>query len=264
MRKFLLAHFLVVISLIFITSINAKIDPKTVAGAWLLDEEKGDNEFAEDISGNENHGTLKGDPEWVDDGIFGDALSFDGATAHVAIPDTDSLDLEEAWTISAWAFVNKSEVSYGHILGKRSGTTNYCFRTSANGQGWEAYFARGGWQGLWGAGTVNKDEWHYMTATYDGENTMTIYEDAVQIGTAGVGGPPPVGTTEVNIGGWLANASERMDGILDEVILLGVALEVEDIEDLMDNGIESALGLAPVEPSGKLASTWGRIRADNR
>lgn len=262
MRKFLLALFLVIIGLMFTTSINAKIDPNTVAGAWLLDEGE-DKEIAEDISGNENHGVLTANPEWEDNGIFGDALSLDGAAARVVIPDADSLDLEEAWTISAWIFVNKSENGYGHILGKRGATTNYCFRTSADGSGWEAYFNRGGWQGIWGQGAVIKDEWLYMTATYDGENMMTIYENAVQIGTGGVGGPPPVGPSEVNLGSW-TGAGETLDGILDEVILLSVALEVEDIEDLMDNGIEAALGLTPVEPSGKLASTWGRIRADNR
>jgi len=121
MRKFLPVYLLIVIGLIFTASVNARIDPKTVAGAWLLDEGD-DDEIAEDISGNENHGTLQGDPEWVDDGIFGSALSFNGTTARVVIPDADSLDLQEEWTISAWVFVNGSEGDYGHILGKRDDT----------------------------------------------------------------------------------------------------------------------------------------------
>lgn len=263
MRKFLLMYFIVVIGLIFITSINAKIDPKTVAGAWLLDEEKGDNEFVEDISGNENHGTLTGGPEWVDDGIFGDALSLDGATAYVAIPDADSLDLEEAWTISAWAFVNKSEVSYGHILGKRSGTTNYCFRTSADGSGWEAYFNRDGWQGLWGAGAVIKGEWIHMTAVYDGAAMMTIYENAVEVDAIDVGGPPPAGVAEVNIAGW-TGGGELLEGMLDDIGLFNMALSVEDIENIMNDGIANTIGVTSVEPSSKLVSTWGSVRADHR
>ena len=53
MRKLLLMYFLIVIGLVFITPVNALIDLEMVAGAWLLDEGE-DDEFVEDISGNEN------------------------------------------------------------------------------------------------------------------------------------------------------------------------------------------------------------------
>ena len=262
MKRSILVYFFIVIGLIFAASSNAKIDPKTAAGIWLLDEGE-DDEVAEDISGNENHGNLVGGPEWVE-GKFGEALSFNGQTARVVVPDADSLDLQEAWTITAWVFVNGSENGYGHILGKRSGTANYAFRTSSSGTGWESYFWRdGAWQGIWQQGTVKKDEWLYMTAVYDGETTITIYENGVQIGTGSVGKPPPAGASEVHIGGWQGNASELIDGILDEVGLFNVALELEDIEDLMNNGIESALGFVSVEPLSRLTSTWGSIRAEH-
>jgi len=105
-----------------------------------------------------------------------------------------------------------------------------------------------------------------MTATYspEGAGTITIYENAVEIGAGDFGGPAPAGVSDVNLGGFAKNTTELIDGILDEVALFSVALEVPDIEDLMDNGIERALGFAPVKPSGKLVSTWGRIRADSR
>ncbi|MFC1713193.1 LamG-like jellyroll fold domain-containing protein [Candidatus Poribacteria bacterium] len=261
MKKLALLWFSVItLSLIFMVSSNAKIDPKTAAGVWLLNEGE-DEQIAEDISGNENHGTLVGGPEWVD-GKFGEALSFNGQTARVAIPDADSLDLQGAWTITAWIFVNKTEDSYGHILGKRTGTANYAFRISQAGTGWESYFWRdGAWQGIWGQGNVKREEWLYMTAVYDGESMITIYENGVQVGVGGVGKPPPAGESEVHIGGWQGNASELLDGILDEVVLFNVALELEDIEDLMNNGVEAAFGITPVQPLGKLASTWGSIRA---
>jgi hypothetical protein len=261
MKRLILTYLsIIVIGLVFASLSSAKIDPKTAAGIWLLNEGE-DDEIAEDISGNENHGTLVGEPEWVD-GKIGEALSFNGQTSRVVVPDADSLDLQEAWTITAWVFVNGSENGYGHILGKRSGTANYAFRTSQAGTGWESYFWRdGGWQGIWGQGVVKKDEWLYMTAVYDGENMITIYENGVQIGAGGLGKPPPAGASEVHLGGWQGNASELLDGILDEVGLFNVALELEDIEELMNDGLEAALGLTPVKPSGKLASTWGSIKA---
>ena len=248
---------LIIVGLIFTGQSFAKLDLETVAGIWLLDEGKGDT--AKDTSGNGNDGTLQ-DPEWVK-GQFGTALSFDGATDRVVIPDADSLDLPKAWTITAWVFVNKSEKGYGHIMGKRSGAgTNYAFRTSNVGTGWESYFNRGGWQGAWGKGVVKKDVWLYMTATYDGSSTIKIYENGVEIGSAGVGAPPAMDTSEVHLGGWQANTSELIDGILDEIVLFGVAITEDDMENLMEKGTERALGISPVETSDKLSTTWAKIK----
>ena len=90
-------------------------------------------------------------------------------------------------------------------------------QTSGNGAGWEAYYSRGGWKGAWNQGSVKKDEWLYMTATYDGEDTITIYENGAEIGTvSGLGGPAPRNDTDVNIGGWTDNTSETLDGMLYE------------------------------------------------
>jgi len=231
----------------------AKLDLETAAGIWLLDEGKGDD--AKDSSGNGNDGTIQG-AEWVD-GKFSKALSFDGTDDRVVIPDADSLDLPKAWTITAWVFVNKSENAYGHIVGKRSGAgTNYAFRTSSVGTGWESYFSRGGWQGAWGIGTVKKGVWLYMTTTYDGTNTITIYENGTEIGSAAVGVPPPADTSEVHLGGWQDNTSELIDGILDEVAIFSTVLTEDDMQTLMTKG----LGGTPVEPSGKLTAIWGRIK----
>jgi hypothetical protein len=98
-----------------------------------------------------------------------------------------------------------------------------------------------------------------MTAVYDGEDTITIYENAEEIGSAaGMGKPSPRNDTDVNIGGWTNNTSETLDGMLYEVALFSEALEVDDINDLMDRGLVT---LMPVEPSSKLATTWASIKS---
>ncbi len=74
--------------LIYTAPGDTKIDPKAAAGIWLLDD---DDDVVEDISGNENHGVLQGDPEWVD-GKLGLGLSLNGLNQRVVIPDSDSLD----------------------------------------------------------------------------------------------------------------------------------------------------------------------------
>ena len=253
-----LAIITISLSLIFTVHTYAEIDFSTARGIWLLDE--GEGTVINDMSGNENHGELQGG-EWVE-GPDGPALSLNGNNDRVIIADSDSLYLEEAWTITAWTFVNTTENGFGHILGKRpaSGTVaNYAFRTSGNGAGWEAYYARDGWKGAWNQGSVKKGEWLYMTATYDGTDTIKIYENGTEIGSVGgMGGPAPRNDTEVNIGGWTNNTSETLDGMLAQVALFSVALAEEDINTLMEEGLSS---LAAVEPSNKLATTWANIKS---
>ena len=258
MKSIIVCLAIITISLTLTVQTYAEIDFETARGIWLLDEGKGDD--IEDISGNDNHGELQGG-EWVK-GPDGPALSLNGVNDRVIIPDSKSLYLEEAWTVTSWVFVNKSENGYGHILGKRpaNGTVaNYAFRTSSTGTGWEAYFARDGWKGAWGQGNVKKDVWLYMTATYDAKDTIKIYENGVEIGSVGgMGKPGPKNDTEVNIGGWTNNTSETLDGMLYEVAIFASVLEEDDINDLMEKGLVT---LMPVEPSDKLATTWAGIKS---
>ena len=98
-----------------------------------------------------------------------------------------------------------------------------------------------------------------MTATYDGENTIRIYENGAQIGEVGnLGGPAPRNTADVHIGGWSNNTSETLNGMLYDVAVFNVALSIEDIKELMDKGLSLLL---PVEPAGKLTTTWGSIKS---
>lgn len=93
----LLCVSLIALSFIFAAPGEAELDPEIAAGIWLLDENDGDE--ALDSSTNGNHGTIQG-AEWVE-GKFGSALSFNGTSGRVVISDSDSLDLQEAWTITA-------------------------------------------------------------------------------------------------------------------------------------------------------------------
>lgn len=246
------------VGLIFASAAQAELNLEDARGIWMLDEGSGDK--INDNSGNDNHGERQGG-EWVDGREGRPALSLNGDNDRVVIPDSESLYLDGAWTITSWIFVNNAEVSYGHILAKRPhGVTvaNYAFRTNNNGTGWEAYYANNGWKGAWAKGSVKKGVWLYMTATYDGEGTIRIYENAVDIGsTGGLGPPAPRNDTPVNIGGWTDNTSETLNGMLSEVALFSVALAQEDIQTLMEKGLATLLS---VDPKGKLAATWADVK----
>jgi hypothetical protein len=168
------------ITLAFTLQTNAKIESGSAMAIWLLDE--GNGTKISDSSGNANHGELQGG-NWVT-GPSGSALSLNGVNDRVIIPDSDSLYAPKAWTITAWVYVNGAENGFGHIVGKRAAAgavANYAFRTGGSGTGWDVYFSRGGWKGTWNQGTVKKDTWLYMTATYDGVDTFKIYENGTEL-----------------------------------------------------------------------------------
>ena len=111
---------------------------------------------------------------------------------------------------------------------------------------------------------MQKDGWLYMTSVYDGEGGVTIYENGLVIGSGNIGDPPPEGDAELHIGGWQNNASELLDGFLDEVALFNVALEEEDIVDLMEDGILETLGLLPGNARWKTPVAWGSLKRRHR
>ena len=47
--------------------------------------------------------------------------------------------------------------------------------------------------------------------------------------------------------------------IIDDVAIFNVALDNDDIETLMNDGLKTA---AAIEPSDKLATIWAAIKAD--
>ena len=70
-----------------------------VVASWPFDE--GSGTVLHDTSGNGNNGVVSGDAQWVS-GFSGPALSFDGNTGRVRVPDSSSLDPAAAVSVSAW------------------------------------------------------------------------------------------------------------------------------------------------------------------
>jgi hypothetical protein len=95
---------LITVTALFTVSIpaslsHAKIDPKTIAGMWLLDDTV--NNVVEDSSGNGNNGTVFGKPTLVD-GKFSKALHFDGASDWIQVKDSPSLHFSTEVTLMCW------------------------------------------------------------------------------------------------------------------------------------------------------------------
>ena len=58
----------------------------------------------------------------------------------------------------------------------------------------------------------------------------------------------------------VSDSGRFFDGIIDDVSIFNVALTVDDIQDIMSDGLARATGITAVSPSGKLATTWAQIK----
>ncbi len=76
-----------------------RISPFGYGGIWHFDENEGT--IAHDSSGNLNHGTITGE-NWTEESKNSYALSFDGFTSLVHVPDRISLDIQRNLTMEAW------------------------------------------------------------------------------------------------------------------------------------------------------------------
>ncbi len=251
----------------FAATSSAKIDPKTVVGIWLFDE--GNGKIVEDLSGNGHDGELMEGTKW-EDGKFGKAVIFDGKDDYVEI--APSLEFNpEVFTVTFWMY--PTSVGGNNPAGKGSATLIIANGNPGDGGGanwWFEYWNSGNFEfkscqaGCAAANTpVDKpDEWYFIAGIYNGTE-YELYVDA----QFKAKGPNKVGAPEKGllIGSGLCPAGHGCDegyfqGIVDDVAMFSDALSEGDLETIMEEGVGKVLGVAPVEPTGKLAITWGDLK----
>ena len=238
---------LIALSLMFTSIGNAEFDLKTVAGMWLFDEGKGDT--AVDSSENGKDGELVNGPKWTKNGKFGSALEFDGneSKGHVVV---GNLDLSGAVTLVLWA--NPSDAADDdRLISNISGPTNPAFTTRFQSGAVEV------WSSAWKPVIPEFDDnkWGHYAFVFDGEGNVTGYYNGKEEDTVA----DSYTFTEIGIGAnFLDQWGQYFSGQFDEIAFFSIALTADDIEILVTKGLKSALA---VYPAGKLATTWGNIKA---
>jgi len=234
---------------------------------WTFDRADTEGDTAKDVWGN-NDGTIVGGAKTVN-GKIGEALEFNGVDQYVDVghPADGSLDFgaDGDFTIAAW--INVSEIppdqytivskgdrgSSPRILFKIRSEQAYITLANENGGGPKPDFASNA--------VVVDGEWHYVALVVDRSNATKIYIDGVMDseGMAAEG-------TDVNTGSPLhigkshqdGNAARRFfNGLIDEVTIYNKALSDAEMEQNF-----AAEGLS-VEPTGKLALTWGMVKVSD-
>jgi hypothetical protein len=188
-----------------------------------------------DASGNGNTGTIA-NATWNASGRFGAALSFNGSTSLVTIPDAGSLDLTAGMTLEAW--LNPSALSGWRValLKEASGGLAYSLYAHDNAPHPAATINTGGIdQSAPGIAALPLGTWTHLAATYDGA-TLRVYVNGVQVGSRAVTGNLITSTGALRIGGntiW----GEYFSGLIDEIRIYNRALTPAEIQSDMNVGV---------------------------
>ena len=97
------------------------------------------------------------------------------------------------------------------------------------------------------ATNVVDEKWHHVAITYD-KKAFKLYVNGKEENSGDWAKDPETNDAPLRIG-------NGIDGIIDELQILSVALSADEIRSDMNDGIQLT-----VEPNGKVTTTWGRLK----
>ena len=237
LKKFVVSFLI----LFFLTSQSYAQTNNGLAGWWRFDE--GNGSTTADSSGNGNTGTLVASPPWIT-GKYGDALSFNGSTQYVSVPNSSSLNIAGAITLAACVYPTSctagqqfqiviwKEVQYTIVL-YNNGTN--CGVSWANNTNW-SYIAFGAF------GNVTLNTWHFIAGTQDASNNVKIYLDGQLVNSQAFGGAIVQTSAPLVIGEWPDGSTYWFHGYIDEPRIYNRVLTPGEIYELFEGGAQTHTG----------------------
>ena len=219
-----------------------------------LSFDKDSGNVAKDLSKFKNDATFKGNPQWIK-GKFGQALGLDGKT-HGEVPDSPSLNITDALTIEAWALVEAGGEGTQSAVEKGSAWKDGEYNLAAlysGGTLLQAHDLPADCADTNIGASIQDGTWHFLAGTWDG-SVIKLYIDGKLNAEKPCAGKLLTNTDPLFIGA-RGGTVRFLKGGLDEIKVYNYALkENEILRDMETPG-------APVEAKGKLALTWGRMKA---
>ncbi|RLI21210.1 hypothetical protein DRO54_04330, partial [Candidatus Bathyarchaeota archaeon] len=210
---------------------GGRISTDGLVGYWRMNEASGTT--AADSSGSGNAGTIHG----------GSALKFDGVDDYVEVPDSDSLDITDAITVSAW--VKLASWNDSHIISKRTSFTDnkgYFLRTDKPSDTIYFIVGNGASQSNSPLASIEVNKWSHIVGTYDGEKIRMFKNgNEIETGTDFSGNLVYDADISLIIGKRFDSSSFK--GTIDEVRIYNRALEPDEVTALYQGGAVSSLGL---------------------
>ena len=212
----------------------ARSAPPGLVAAYAFDEGTGTS--VTDASGNNNTGSVVG-ATWTPSGKSGNALSFNGTSSRVDIPNSASLQLTTGMTLEAWVNPTTVTQKWRDVIYK--GNDNYYLAATSSSAGKPAGAATVGGANTkaLGAGPLTVGTWTHLAATYDG-TAVRLYVNGTQVGTKAVTGSITTSTNPLQIGGD-SIYGQFFSGTIDEVRVYNTALDAGQITTDMATPIGS-------------------------
>ena len=235
---------------VFSLPCSAQVTMDMVAAAWLFEGN------AEDFSGNGFDGDLQGG-KFVE-GKFGQAIELNGTNEWINIAERIGSFEEITFThwvlstgrLNGWrVFFNNNGWKGGDIHYQLHPNNKVEFSINGNTGGNDAFadFA---------FTTEQLNKWVHVATAYSAtEKKIRFYINGELDAERDWGGNPGV-LDPGRIGDW--GNSRQWQGLIDEFIIFNAALDVADVQSVMNDGLQT--NLTAVDPKAKLTVTWGSLK----
>jgi len=200
------------------------VDPNLI-GWWTFDEAS-DN-IAYDSSGNDNTGTIAGNPI-REGGVFGNAVVFFGTNEYMSTPDESAFDISENVTLAAWVKVSEFDDSAMYIISKSE--SYYIYKDLDLDV--ITFLCEGTGRPTVGTVSIVDGKWHHIVGVYDGV-TKSIYVDGQLDVSKGSSGPITTNDNPLYIGNdfiW----SNQYSGSIDDARVYNRALSAAEVTEMSD------------------------------
>lgn len=191
------------------------------------------NGNANDLSGNNNNGTVHGSTLTSDRfGNLNSAYLFDGNDDYIDIEHSQSLNITSNISISFWAKLETSGPYYFpyHIIEKFD-----CWGLGQRGNdiNWGVTTSNGGFN-VW-ALDFNYTQWYYYVMKYDGSNIST-YVNGQLYASEQASGTINTNTNKIYISRYNEGGDYYFDGTLDDFRIYNRSVSVLEINELYHEG----------------------------
>jgi YVTN family beta-propeller protein len=206
---------------------------------------EGSGNTVQDASNRDNDGTIAG-ATWTASGRYGGALTFDGTSAVVNIPNSPSLTLTTAMTLEAWVRPTQVDGEWRDVVYK--GNDNYFLEATSNRGGRPATGGTFTRSNVYGPAALPVNAWTHLAATFDG-STLKLYVNGAVVSSGSRGGTLATSGSPLQIGGDSV-FGQYFAGTIDEVRVYNIALTDAQVRSDMN----SPIGSAPPAPAPSAAA----------
>lgn len=200
--------------------------------------EETDRIIAADASGYGNHGYIRGATR-VSEGRYGRGLKFDGIDDWVSISSSNSLGIQDAFSLEAW--VKPLDAGQQSVIAKEQSGGSvynlYAFDSDGLPASSIMLAENQAVRTLPGVSPLPTNEWSHLVATYDGK-VQKLYVNGVEVSSRAQTGLIKSSQGVLRIGGNKL-FGDFFNGYIDEVRVYNRALPATDVIENMGYSIRS-------------------------